>query len=240
MVKSDSAADKAYKALLRDLNLRRLLPGERLPAAAELADEIGVSRPAVLHAFNRLQSEGRLTVRAGRGGVHANPMADSRPVRLAWARSPERKLDELVAVVELVEPGGARRVALRGIDHDHVVAARDANERLLASRTIDEYLRAENDFHIALGDATGAVVIGSLTLGFRATLSSMYDLLDMPEPDREAVAAEHETLLTTILAGRAADASDLAARHVQPILDAIVEKFVPDQDAGDQEAAAAR
>lgn len=46
-----------------------LRPGERLPAARDLADSLNISLHTVLHAYQELRDEGLIELRRGRGAV---------------------------------------------------------------------------------------------------------------------------------------------------------------------------
>ncbi|MER7796728.1 GntR family transcriptional regulator [Microbacterium sp. NPDC096154] len=47
----------------------RLAPGDRLPAAREVASSLGVNLHTVLHAYQALRDEGLVDMRPGRGAI---------------------------------------------------------------------------------------------------------------------------------------------------------------------------
>ena len=55
-----------------------LAPGERLPAARDLAEVLGIHMHTVLHAYQRLRDEGLLELRRGRGAVVRGSAAAAR------------------------------------------------------------------------------------------------------------------------------------------------------------------
>lgn len=70
-----------------------LQPGDRLPAARELATSLGINLHTVLHAYQDLRDEGLIDMRRGRGAVvttAAEPLASLHSEILALARSARR------------------------------------------------------------------------------------------------------------------------------------------------------
>ena len=214
-----SAATRAYQHLVRSVELRLVLPGERLPTAAALAQEIGVSRPAVLHALQRMQEEGRIEIGAGRKGVTVLPAANSRAHRRGAAL--DKNWAELSALVEITDPGIARVLARQGLTADVVAEARELIEQIKVTEDEDALLGLHNRFHLLLARATGMKILEALGTMGRQLLSGVHDLADIPVAEPRVLAAEHEQLLTAILAGDAARASDIAAWHVDATRDAL-------------------
>ena len=90
--------------ILREIDERRLAPGDRLPSERELAELLQVSRPSVREAVTALEVEGRLEVVHGRGVFVAEPET-SRRLRASLARH-HHDLSELFMMREALEVPG--------------------------------------------------------------------------------------------------------------------------------------
>ena len=80
-------------------------PGERLPAAVDLAAILGVNKNTVLRSLQILREEGLLEFRRGRGITVAGTPERGAVVQRArelveFARSQGYRTDELVAIIE--------------------------------------------------------------------------------------------------------------------------------------------
>lgn len=80
-------------------------PGERLPAAVDLAAILGVNKNTVLRSLQILREEGLLEFRRGRGITVAGTPERGAVVQRArelveFARSRGYRVDELVAIIE--------------------------------------------------------------------------------------------------------------------------------------------
>ena len=84
LLRIDPASDEPIFAQIaasvrRDAAAGRLLPGDRLPSARDVADALGVNLHTVLRAYQDLRDEGLVDMRRGRGAVvtdAAGPLAD--------------------------------------------------------------------------------------------------------------------------------------------------------------------
>jgi GntR family transcriptional regulator len=82
-------------------------PGERLPAAKDLAAILGVNKNTVLRSLQLLRQEGLLEFRRGRGITVAGTPERGAVVQrarelVAFARSQGYRVDELVEIIESV------------------------------------------------------------------------------------------------------------------------------------------
>lgn len=94
-----------------DLAARRLRPGDRLPAAREVAGVLGVNLHTVLRAYQELRDEGLIEMRRGRGATvtdAAAPLADLHDDVVALAARARRlglSPDTLAALVKETADG---------------------------------------------------------------------------------------------------------------------------------------
>jgi len=61
--------DQIADAITVRIALGETVQGERLPAARDLADALGINVHTVLHAYQRLRDDGLVELRRGRGAV---------------------------------------------------------------------------------------------------------------------------------------------------------------------------
>jgi DNA-binding FadR family transcriptional regulator len=135
--------------------------GSRIPTEAQLTDELGVSRNSVREALRSLVHAGLLRARAG-DGTYVTATSELAP---ALERELERARAADVAEVRLVlEREAARLAAARATPAqldtlDDAVAAREAAD------TGGGYAAADLDFHHALLDASGNLLLAELHRG---------------------------------------------------------------------------
>lgn len=73
-----------------DVAAGRLHPGDRLPAAREIAAALGVNTHTVLHAYQELRDEGLVDLRRGRGAIVTEAAAHLAQLHDDIARLAER------------------------------------------------------------------------------------------------------------------------------------------------------
>ncbi|HVL81265.1 MAG TPA: FCD domain-containing protein [Actinomycetota bacterium] len=212
-----SAVDQARTYIEALIDLRRVKPGDRLPSAAAFADEVGVSRPAVLQALKILEAQGRVIVRPGRGGTwvaeHEPENLDTRLVR-AWEH--RDTILQMAVLREILEPGVVRLVAERGMSAEHTRAAEDLLAQMEACEPYDVegYRGRDNEFHLLLARATGLKLIESVTMLCRAQVAAAFDVMEVPEDRRTRSDAEHREIVKAIKDGDADVAAEVVRRHV--------------------------
>lgn len=143
-----------------------LKPGDRLPAERELSEELGVSRPSLREAIQKLASRGLLRSRQGGGTFVVDSLGGSigGPWTQLLMEHPELQGD-LLELRTVIETQAAQWAATRATPADiqrlqNVLAATKA-----AGEAVDGAAAAEADlaFHQALSDSAHNVFLSHLT-----------------------------------------------------------------------------
>lgn len=212
-----SAVQQAQLHITTMIDLRRVSPGGRLPSSAALAEQIGVSRPAVLQALKILADQGRVIVRPGRGGTWvAGHAADNLEARIARAWERRDTIIQMAHLREMLEPGVARMVATTGISPETLAETR----RLAAAiRGSDEGNREvhrgwDTELHLLIARATGMSVIESFVTLCRREVSAALDVLPFSTEGHERSNDQHDAILDAIERRDPQAAADAAFRHV--------------------------
>jgi GntR family transcriptional regulator, transcriptional repressor for pyruvate dehydrogenase complex len=170
MSTSRPAATRLADTIAAELEKRMLegslKPGDRLPAERTLALDLGVSRPCLREAMQKLVSKGLLTTRHG-GGTHVTDRLEAHfadPWQDMLKDHPLLHRD-LLEFRQMLESQAAALAADRATDAD--LARLDAVHSVLeASYNGDDLaacIDADVAFHQAIAEAAHNVLIGHLT-----------------------------------------------------------------------------
>ncbi|MGB7424719.1 MAG: GntR family transcriptional regulator, partial [Ornithinimicrobium sp.] len=114
-VRLGNVFEETMEALLQEIRLGQLAPGEKLMPERELAEALGVSRTTLREVLAHLTKSGYVTVRRGRyGGTYVAqpvpPPSDSTVPTLSW-----EEVSDLLTLRRVVEPAAAQLAAERGV-----------------------------------------------------------------------------------------------------------------------------
>jgi GntR family transcriptional regulator, transcriptional repressor for pyruvate dehydrogenase complex len=197
-----------------------LMPGQRLPAERDLAEQLNVSRPSLREALIRLESDGFIRA-VGRGGFVVSDVTAplvSHPLAALLEQQPNASAD----VLELrhgLETLSAAYAAERATDADlaRIAEAFEALESAVAEKSTRI---AEKDaaFHLAIADATHNVALAHVMHGLnelmRESMLTSHRLIDYDDEVEAALLAQHRAMLSAIVARDAPRAREAAGAHL--------------------------
>ncbi len=210
-------SDQVFEQL-KDLIFKgHLKPGEKMMTERDLAQALGVSRPTVREAINKLVNLGVVEHRQGQGTFVKSPSDDSEKNPLAAIISdPEFDLVELLEVRLGLECNAATLAAQRATEED-IRALRSCLEDMI-SEVEQGGLGSDADvcFHMAIAFATGNAVhirimrslYDMMFYGIRQNLQHLYT-----EPDNLEEIVRQHTAVFDAISNRAPDAAFEAMKH---------------------------
>lgn len=208
-VRQGNALEDTVARLVQTIRLGVVAPGESLPPERELAGLYGVSRDTVREAIRELADTGYLVrVRGRYGGTF---VADPLPRPADPGVVDPAEIDDVLGLRAILESGAARSAARRTFTADQ----RDA----LWSRHLDaqsagegEYRRLDTMLHLAIAEAAGIRSLVPLVAENRAHVNTWLDTFPLLPRNIEHSNAQHEAIVSAILAGQA-DAAAAAMRE---------------------------
>jgi len=142
----DTAADRAASGIRALIVAGEYRPGDRLPAERDLAQQLGLSRPALREGIRRLRSGGVLESRRGSGTYVA--MVD---------------LDGVYDVRARLEPLAAERAALRRTEDEFLEMRETVTRMHERIDDVDTFNVSDTQFHTLIAQASRSpVLIGTL------------------------------------------------------------------------------
>lgn len=221
-----SVPDDVFDQIVDDVLSGDLAPGEPLPSERQLAEVLGVSRPAVREALQRLSHAGYIHVRHGEsttildvrrlGGLDLLPrlLLRAGSIDLSVARSmieARRQIGPIVARLA-AERGGAGLTQALSASIDELCATTDP----VAAQ------RAALAFWDVVVDGAESIafrlMFNSLRAAYEPTIDALSALMSAEVSQREAYVA----LADAIAAGDADGARDAAAALLEPATAALL------------------
>ena len=223
---SDQIAEELDKYIAEG----ELKPGERLPAERVLAERMGVSRPSLREAIQKLSAKGILHTRPG-GGTFVSDSVEPqfvRPLLAILQEHPESRFDVLEAR-HAIEGTAAWFAAMRATEDDkaYIKECFDTMISLHGSDDPMEEAAADAEFHLSIVKASHNTVLLHMMRGLFTLLQSSIShnldrLYTIPEVFG-SLSSQHEKLMNMVLEGRPEEARLAAQNHLVFVEDSLKE-----------------
>lgn len=223
---------KASDILASDLR-ERILTGEftvgnPLPTERDMVQQTSMSRATVREALRILEVQGLIAVRTGRSGgafvTRPDRSAVSNSVDLL-IRGRQIKMADLLETREAIEPQCAALAARHRTDAD-LARLDELNETIEAAATssLDEFLRANVNWHLAVAAASQNELLAGLMNGLSEAIYQGTNNEGFVSDDVRSTAVRAHTSITRAIR----DSDDAAAtrrmeRHVHSYAEEILE-----------------
>jgi len=218
---------KVYEEVAKQLErliLKKLQPGDKLPAERELAEMFGVSRSSIRDAIRSLELVGLVEPRQGAGTVVREVSAESlvNPLTTVLAR---QQISELLDFRKMLEPPLAARAAT----HASVEEITEMEEIL---RRQDDKLRRgelaieeDSEFHYNVAMASdNSVVLKVLDVLMDLLRETRERALQVEGRPQKSLAG-HRRILMAIKRRDPAAAEDAMRRHIQDVEKIVLNKL---------------
>jgi DNA-binding FadR family transcriptional regulator len=193
-VQKRTLTQEAFDQLVAYLQDGSHRPGDALPSQQELADQLGVSRPVLREAMQRLEAAGLVEIRHGSGSYVAHPPAESVFERVFGKFTHEQALDVLEARL-VIEAECAALAAVRATDEDLDRMQRAVEKIRDLSADGDLTVGGADEFHAALTAASHNSVLAALGQMFQLPNYVQGIRVELALPDISAHEYENHLLL---------------------------------------------
>jgi GntR family transcriptional regulator, transcriptional repressor for pyruvate dehydrogenase complex len=213
-VRTATTFEETVERLGTAIRVGLLVPGSKLPAERELAEQLHISRSTLRQALTTLVQSGHLTSKRGRGGgtfvSDTPPLAESgreeEPLGAdAWA-----VLDERVAV----ESGAVILACERAREKD-MERLGELVETMASVDDFDLYRRADMQFHIGVAEAARSPRLVTAMTEVQGQMSALISRIAHPDQVLTRSNEQHGRLVRLMRSGNAGRAVKLMREHIE-------------------------
>ncbi|MCG6881786.1 MAG: FadR family transcriptional regulator [Deltaproteobacteria bacterium] len=204
-IKQSKLSDEIVAQIQDSIKNRELQPNDVLPSEREMAKMLGVSRPPLREALNKLEAMGFIKIQRGRRVIVRSIGDAMLPGMLAKAMADDTDLSMQLLEVRKVLESWAASQACRFATEDELRELQDTCKEMYEDfRKTDLGLGSDAKFHMSIYKATHNVV-------FTHLMSTLFDLLWQSqkvarniilskEGNLEALVSQHLAILDAIKA----------------------------------------
>ena len=225
-IKPKRISDQVFEQLKELIFKGQLKPGDQLMTERDLAHSMGVSRPTVREAINKLVTMGLLEQRQGQGTFVNSPAddADKNPLA-AVINGHDVSLQDLLEVRLGLECNAVALAARRATEEDLHELGKNLDQMIEEIKSGKEGLGSNADlsFHMAIAYATRNLVqihimrsfYDLLFFGIKENLQHLYS--DPSNLDR--VIDQHQTIVEAIRKRDPEAATEAMRKHITFVID---------------------
>ncbi len=227
-LRGDTLHQRIQARITRFIIERGFRPGDPLPAEADLARTLGISRPSLREAMKALQILGVIEARHGSGTYvgrfSLDPLVDGLAFRIRIDLNQNvQTIRELLEIRLVLESSLVARVAAVRTPEQLAIL-----EDLVATMerrgvTGEEFLEDDRVFHEVLYRPLGNTLVVTLLQAFWQVLARVRTDLNLAPADPAVTAADHRRILDSLVAGDGEAASAAMTIHFNGIQSRIQE-----------------
>ncbi len=223
---ADEVPARAWRVVLEkiesDLLAGKLGPGDRLPSERDLVAQLGVGRSSVREALRVLEVMGLIRTATG-SGPNAGAIVVARPTGGMQALLRLQVAAQGFAITDVVDTRLLLEEWVAGhlahADEPDLNAAREALSAMDAPALAPaDFLALDAQFHVALAEASGNVVVAAMMAGLRSSIEDyvLEGAARIPDWDGtvDRLRAEHHRIVEAVEEGRPDDARSLVRDHI--------------------------
>ena len=150
----DKLSNKILKQITQLIKEGALKPGDKLPPERQMAEMMGVSRPALKQSISILEAMGIVESRQGDGN-YILPFQNKifNPIILSFYAE-HGNMDDILEVRYIIEVQNAKIAAKKRTD-EQIAELEEFLERMAGPKTLEERMALNSEFHLKLIKISG-------------------------------------------------------------------------------------
>lgn len=210
-----SAPQQAAETIQQRIRNGTYAVGDTLPGQRQLAEELGLGRPAIREAISALEGLGMLRVQPGRGVFVTDP---EKPPVAHWRFARQYSLKDVYTVRASLESLSALLATQRATPAE-IRALESSVDKLAAAVGRNDLLAmsaADRDFHRKLAEVSGNPLLQEMLDAFDSVMTASRNIAfhDSSHRHRSAPILEHREIVEAIKSGDGNKAAKKMKRHI--------------------------